>query len=143
MNILTLKEKFLSSLNLWFNNRVNEMVKDNPALTVPAVYIKRGCHNIINKYEGKISEGVDNVALFLADENGDINPNTLFTDAMEMFNSMEETAFDMGFVKGVMGKGKVAITLPDNILMNLIFGNKKTITFSGEDFMELKSLLTT
>ena len=55
MNISTLKEKFLSSLDLWFNNRVNEMVKDNPALTVPAVYIKRGCHNIINKYEGKIS----------------------------------------------------------------------------------------
>ena len=51
MNIPTLKEKFLSSLDSWFNNRVNEMVKDNPTLTVPAVYIKRGCHNIINKYD--------------------------------------------------------------------------------------------
>lgn len=39
MNIPTLKEKFLSSLDSWFNNRVNEMVKDNPTLTVPAVYI--------------------------------------------------------------------------------------------------------
>ena len=41
MNIPTLKEKFLSSLDLWFNERVDEMVKDNPALTVPSVYIKR------------------------------------------------------------------------------------------------------
>ena len=38
MNIPTLKEKFLSSLDLWFNERVDEMVKDNKFLEYALVH---------------------------------------------------------------------------------------------------------
>ena len=141
MNIPALKDKFLDSLDLWLEERVDDMLKDNAAMAIPAVYIKRGCHNIINKYEGKISDGIDKAALFLADENGNIDANTLFKDAMELFKGMEEMPFDLGLVDGVIGNGKVAINLPDNILMSILFGNKKTITFDENDFLELKSLL--
>lgn len=141
MNIPALKDKFLDSLDLWLEERVDDMLKDNAAMAIPAVYIKRGCHNIINKYEGKISDGIDKAALFLADENGNIDANTLFKDAMELFKGMEEMSFDLGLVDGVIGKGNVAINLPDNILMSILFGNKKTITFNENDFLELKSLL--
>lgn len=141
MNIPTLKEKMLSSLDTWFKGRVDEMVGDNPALAVSSVYIKRGCHNLLNKYEGKISQSIDNVALFLADENGDINTNTLFTDVMEIFKGLEDSTFDIGLVQGVVGKGRISITLPDNLFTNIIFGNKKTITFNENDFLELKALL--
>lgn len=140
MNIPTLKEKMLSSLDTWLKGRVDEMVSDNPALSLPSVYIKRGCHNILNKYEGKISQSIDNAALFLADENGDINTNTLFADSMEIFKGLEDNTFDIGLVQGVVGKGRISITLPDNIFTNIIFGNKKTITFNENDFLELKSL---
>lgn len=136
-----LKDKFLDSLDLWLEERVDDMLKDNAAMAIPAVYIKRGCNNIINKYEGKISDGIDKAALFLADENGNIDANTLFKDAMELFKGMEEMPFDLGLIDGVIGKGKVAINLPDNILMSILFGNKKTITFNENDFLELKSLL--
>ena len=141
MNIPTLKEKFLDSLDLWLEERIDDMIKENASLAIPSVYLKRGCHNIINKYEGKISEGIDNVALFLTDENGDINTKTVFEDIMKMFSTMEESTFDLGIVKGVVGKGKVSFTLPDNILTNVIFGSEKAITFNNEDFMELKDLL--
>lgn len=141
MNIPSLKEKMLSSLDTWFKGRVDEMVGDNPTLAVSSVYIKRGCHNLLNKYEGKISQSIDNAALFLADENGDINTNTLFTDVMEIFKGLEDSTFDIGLVQGVVGKGKISITLPDNIFTNIIFGNKKTITFNEKDFLELKALL--
>lgn len=141
MNIPSLKEKMLSSLDTWFKGRVDEMVGDNPTLAVSSVYIKRGCHNLLNKYEGKISQSIDNAALFLADENGDINTNTLFTDVMEIFKGLEDSTFDIGLVQGVVGKGRISITLPDNIFTNIIFGNKKTITFNENDFLELKALL--
>lgn len=143
MNLPTLKEKFLNSLGLWLNERIDSMVKENPALAVPSVYIKRGCHNIIKKFEKKINDGVDNAALFLADEDGNINTDTLFTDVMGILEKMEESTFDTGLIRGVIGKGKIAITLPNNIIMNMIFGDKNTIMFSSEDFLELKSLLTT
>lgn len=141
MNIPALKEKILSSLDTWFKERVDEMVGDNSTLAVSSVYIKRGCHNILNKYEGKISQSIDNAALFLADENGDINTNTLFADVMELFKGLEDNTFDIGLVQGVVGKGRISITLPDNLFTNIIFGNKKTITFNENDFLELKALL--
>lgn len=141
MNIETLKEKFLGSIDLWLEARINDMLKENPALAVPSVYIKRGCHNIINKYKGKISKGIDNAALFFADEEGNINMDTLFADAMELFKSMEDSPFDMGMLKGSIGNGRIAITLPENIFTNIIFGSNKTIVFNGDDFLELKNLL--
>lgn len=141
MNIPTLKDKILDSIDLWLEERIDDMINDNASLAIPSVYLKRGCHNIINKYEGKISDAIDKAALFLTDENGNINANTLFEDVMKMFTAMEETTFDLGMVKGVAGKGKVSFTLPNNILTNIVFGSEKAITFNEKDFMELKDLL--
>lgn len=141
MNIPTLKDKILDSLDLWLEERIDDMIKDNTSLAIPSVYLKRGCHNIINKYEGKISEGIDNAALFLTDENGNIDAKTVFEDIMKIFSSMEETSFDLGNIKGIVGKGKVSLTLPDNILTNIVFGSNKAITFNEDDFLELKDLL--
>lgn len=141
MNIPTLKDKILDSLDLWLEERIDDMIKDNTSLAIPSVYLKRGCHNIINKYEGKISEGIDNAALFLTDENGNIDAKTVFEDIMKIFSSMEETSFDLGIIKGIVGKGKLSLTLPDNILTNIVFGSNKAITFNKDDFLELKDLL--
>ena len=60
---------------------------------------------------------------------------------MKIFSSMEETSFDIGIIKGMVGKGKVSLTLPDNILTNIVFGSNKAITFNEDDFLELKDLL--
>lgn len=141
MNIPTLKDKILDSLDLWLEERIDDMIKDNTSLAIPSVYLKRGCHNIINKYEGKISEGIDNAALFFTDENGNIDAKTVFEDIMKIFSSMEETSFDLGIIKGIVGKGKVSLTLPDNILTNIVFGSNKAITLNENDFLELKDLL--
>lgn len=141
MKVEALKEKFLGGIELWLEGRVDEMLSTNPALAIPSIYMKRGCHNIIKKYKCKIEDGIDDVALFIADENGEINGDTLFADAMELFKNMEEKPFDVGFLDGTIGKGKVSITLPDNVLTDIIFGSKKTLTFDERDFSELKSLL--
>ena len=143
MNVQRFKEKVLGSLDKWVKGRIDAMVSSNPSLALPSTYIKRGCHNILNKYEDKIGEGIDTASLFLADENGNISVSSLFTDAMAIFKGMEETPFDLDLVKGTIGQGKVSITLPDNIMMNIIFGSKKTITFDESDFMELKTMITT
>lgn len=66
---------------------------------------------------------------------------TVFEDIMKIFSSMEETSFDLGIIKGIVGKGKLSLTLPDNILTNIVFGSNKAITFNEDDFLELKDLL--
>lgn len=142
MKVEALKEKFLDNIELWLEERIDEMLKDNPALAIPSVYMKRGCHNILKRYKDNIGDSIDKASLFLADEEGNIDANTLFEDALGVFKGMEESPFDIGFIKGTVGKGKVAINLPDNnIFINILFGSKKTITFDCDDFLELKTLL--
>ena len=53
MKIEALKEKLMSSVDLWADAQIDDMVKGNPMLAIPSVYIKRAAHNIIAKNKGK------------------------------------------------------------------------------------------
>ena len=142
MNVTELKEKLLTSLDLWADARISEMVKENPALAIPSVYMKRASHNIIAKNKDKWGKSIDNATLFIADENGNIDADTIFTDLMQMLESISNYEFDLGFVNGRIDGGILTIDLPDNIITNILFGSKKSISFTKTDFDELKSLIT-
>ena len=142
MNVTELKEKLLTSLDLWADARISDMVKGNPALAIPSVYMKRASHNIIAKNKDSLGKSIDNATLFIADENGNIDADTIFTDLMQMLESISNYEFDLGFVKGRIDGGTLSIDLPDNIITNILFGSKKSISFTKTDFEELKSLIT-
>lgn len=141
MNVTELKDKLLTSLDLWADARISDMVKENPALAIPSVYMKRASHNIIAKNKDSWGKSIDNATLFIADEDGNIDADTIFTDLMQMLESISNYEFDLGFVKGRIDGGTLAIDLPDNILTNIVFGSKKAITLNENDFLELKDLL--
>ena len=142
MNVTELKEKLLTSLDLWADARISEMVKENPALAIPSVYMKRASHNIIAKNKDSWCKSIDNATLFIADENGNIDADTIFEDIMQMLESISNYEFDLGFVKGRIDGGTLSIDLPDNIITTILFGSKKSISFTKNDFEELKSLIT-
>ena len=142
MNVTELKEKLLTSLDLWADARISDMVKGNPALAIPSVYMKRASHNIIAKNKDSFGKSIDNATLFIADENGNIDADTIFTDLMQMLESISNYEFDLGFIKGRIDGGTLSIDLPDNIITNILFGSKKSISFTKTDFDELKSLIT-
>ena len=142
MKIEALKEKLMSSVDLWADAQIDDMVKGNPMLAIPSVYIKRAAHNIIAKNKGKWSEKIDNAALFIADENGIVDAGTVFDDMMQMLKAIDDYQFDIGIIHGHIGGGMISIDLPDNIAMTLLFGSKRNINITTEDFAELRSLLT-
>lgn len=142
MKIEALKEKLMSSVDLWADAQIDDMVKGNPMLAIPSVYIKRAAHNIIAKNKGKWSEQIDNAALFIADENGIVDAGTVFDDMMQMLKAIDDYQFDIGIIHGHIGGGMISIDLPDNIAMTLLFGSKRSINITTEDFSELRSLLT-
>lgn len=143
MNIPELKEKLLTSLDLWADARISDMVKDNPALAIPSVYMKRAAHNVIAKNKESWGKSIDNATLFIADEDGNIDADTIFSDLMQMLENISNYEFDLGFIKGRINDGAVSIDLPDNIITTILFGSKKSISFTKSDFEELKSLITT
>ena len=142
MNVKELKEKLLTSLDLWADARISDMVKETPALAIPSVYMKRASHNIIAKNKDSLGKSIDNATLFIADENGNIDADTIFEDLMQMFESISNYEFDLGLVKGRIDGGTLSIDLPDNIITTILFGSKKIISFTKTDFEELKSLIT-
>ena len=142
MNVTELKEKLLTSLDLWADARISDMVKETPALAIPSVYMKRASHNIIAKNKDSLGKSIDNATLFISDENGNIDADTIFEDLIQMLESISNYEFDLGFVKGRIDGGTLSIDLPDNIITTILFGSKKSISFTKTDFEELKSLIT-
>nr|DAN06900.1 MAG TPA: hypothetical protein [Bacteriophage sp.] len=142
MNITELKEKLLTSLDLWADARISDMVKENPALAIPSVYMKRAAHNIIAKNKDSWGKSIDNATLFIADEDGNIDADTIFSDLMQMLENISNYEFDFGIIKGRIDSGALVIDLPDNIITTIFFGSKKSISFTKDDFEELRSLIT-
>lgn len=141
MNITELKEKLLESVDVWADARIDDMVKGNPMLAIPSAYMKRAAHNIISKNKDKWDKSIDNATLFLADENGNIDADTIFTDAMQMLKVVENYHFDFGIIHGHIDNGTISIDLPDNPFIAILFGSKRSINFTEEDFVELKDLI--
>lgn len=142
MNVTELKEKLLTSLDLWADARIDDMVKANQMLAIPSVYMKRAAHNIIAKHKDSWGKSIDNATLFIADEDGNIDADTIFTDLMQMLENISNYEFDLGFIKGRIDGGVLSIDLPDNIITTILFGSKKSISFTKDDFEELRSLVT-
>lgn len=142
MNVTELKEKLLTSLDLWADARISDMVKENPALAIPSVYMKRASHNIIAKNKDSWGKSIDNATLFIADEDGNIDADTIFSDLMQMLENISNYEFDLGVIKGRIDGGALIIDLPDNIITTILFGSKKSISFTKNDFEELRSLIT-
>lgn len=142
MNITELKEKLLTSVDLWADARIDDMIKGNPMLAIPSVYMKRAAHNIIAKNKDSWGKSIDNATLFIADEDGNIDADTIFSDLMQMLENISNYEFDFGIIKGRINSGALVIDLPDNIITTIFFGSKKSISFTKDDFEELRSLIT-
>ena len=142
MNVTELKEKLLESVDVWADARIDDMVKASPMLAIPSVYMKRAAHNIIAKNKDKWGKSIDNTTLFIADENGEIDADTIFSDMMQMLKSVNDYHFDFGIIHGKIDNGIVSINLPDNPFVAILFGSKRSINFTEEDFVELKDLIT-
>lgn len=141
--LLDLKNKTIDSLEVWIDGRIDDFVAQNPNLKIASVYMKRGAKNYLARERGKIENVIDNAALFICDEQGNIDTDMLFKDMMTMFREMDETPFGKGLVQGTVGKGIIRLKLPDNPIFNLMFGNTGAIKITEADFLELKELFNT
>lgn len=141
MNITELKKKLLDSADFWVEQRIDDLVERNPRMSVASVYLKRGARNWLSNERDTISKAMDGVSLFIADGDGNVNTDTLFEDLLSLFTAMEEMPYDYGMVSGTIGKGKIRIDIPDNILTNILFGNSDAVTITSDDIKELKELI--
>lgn len=138
--LIGFKDKAINSLEVWINGRIDDFVSQNPNMKVASVYMKRGAKNYLARERGKIEKTIDNAALFICDEEGNIDSDMLLNDMLTMFKEMDEIPFGKSIIQGTIGKGTIRFNLPDNPVFNLMFGNTGAIKITEADFLELKEL---
>lgn len=136
-----LKRTIVPAVLEWGGSRIDGLAARNPRLHIASVYMKRGLRNMVERKRADIERGIDALAVFASDENGEITPGTIAEDLMTLFKEMEEKPFDFGIIRGTVGKGAVKVSIPDNILTNLLFGDGESLTLTTEDFYELVELI--
>lgn len=127
----------------WALSVVDNMTAGKPKMQVAAVYMKNGIRNYIRWKSDELGSAIDGLAMFLGDEDGNIDFDKLTSDAISIIDEIDEQPFSMGFLGGTIGKGKIRIAIPDNILTRAVFGDTGAIALDASDIKSLFSLIDT
>lgn len=145
MNIYTegaaMKKKVADAIEEWALEIVDGFTSGNPRMTMTGVYIKNGIRNYRKREEAKWDKMIDDAALFIADEKGEVDMDKVFKDAMQYLNEVEEMPISLGLFDGSIGKGTIKIHIPDNMLMRLLFGENSALILREADFKALKEMM--
>ena len=145
MNIYTegaaMKKKVADAIEEWALEIVDGFTSGNHRMTMTGVYIKNGIRNYRKREEAKWDKMIDDAALFIADEKGEVDMDKVFKDAMQYLNDVEEMPISLGLFDGTIGKGTIKIHIPDNMLMRLLFGENSALILREADFKALKDMM--
>ena len=139
-NIDAFKTDILGGLHRWLDSMVNELCDGNRMPMVLAPYLKRGINNAMIRYDAKLQSYIDTAAMFIADENGNIDSRNFITDMVQMFRSMPQRGTQIGGMRITYGEGTIEAQLPDNWLTRML-GDVGTIRITAEDIDRLASEL--
>lgn len=133
--------KITDSIEKWGCVKVDQLVSSHPQLRPMQSYLKRGLHNFMVAKEEDLCKMWENVSLFIADENGNIDSKVMLDDMLTMFADMDIRQVSLGLFDVEFGKGCVKINLPHSIWSDLLFGNLGEIKITSSDLLELKNLI--
>lgn len=132
------KEHLLKALDGWTAEMVDMMGEKNPGVKSMSVYLKRGVHNMLHEEAEEVEEMLNNLALFIVDENGNYNLSKFVDDVAEMITGMDEMPYELGILKGTIGGGKVRVVIPENFLTRIMFGDTGAVCISMDDVRRMK-----
>ena len=139
-NIDAFKTYMLGGLHRWLDSMVNELCDGNRMPMALAPYLKRGINNAMHRCDAKLQSYIDTAAMFIADENGNIDSRNFITDMVQMFRSMPQRGTQIGGMRITYGEGTIEAQLPDNWLTRML-GDVGTIRITAEDIDRLASEL--
>lgn len=135
------KKLIMDAFEEWALGIVDGFTANNPKMMMAGVYVKNGIRNYRKREEERIGEMIDDAALFIADEHGNVNVDKLAQDAIRFLQDADEIPYELGFIKGTIGKGAIRLHLPDNWLMRMVLGDKGCLAIKDTDIMKLAKMM--
>jgi hypothetical protein len=133
-----MKTDMISAFCVWAESKLDELFGKG---SMTATYMKRGLANYVKKNDEAVSSAMDTLAMFVADENGEIDTDVLFDDMLRAFRQSERHETTVGGMKVEYGEGEVVVHVPHGIMYDMVFGRYGTIRITADDIQEVKKLL--
>lgn len=136
-----LKADISNALRQWSEDKIESLCANYPHLRPMSVYLRRGVTNYLSHIDSQIDSAVDMLLLFVADDEGVINTDTLINDAVEMFKLSDIHETNIGIFNLTYGAGEILLSLLRNPILDIFIGNLGQIKLTAEDLLEMKNYL--
>lgn len=130
------KGELKTAIQSWGNSKIDELFKNSISRT----FAKNGLNNMLNRYDASMNKGIDMLWMFIADENGAVDSDVLVDNVIAMLKEMDLKEYNIMGLNMIVGKGEVAVEMPNNIFFDMLVGCSK-IRFTSNDINEFKNLL--
>jgi hypothetical protein len=135
-DIAAFKGNIKTAVQMW----TSDLVDDLFASPVRRRNIKRFIGNWLDFQDERINKMLDNVVLVGLDKDGNIDAGLIIDEAAALFKEFDYHAALWGCEVDV-SNGKAVVSLPDNMVSYLLFGNKSGFSFTEQDILKLKDYL--
>ena len=135
-DVAAFKGDLKTAVQMWSNDLVDELF----ASPVRRRNVKRFIGNWLDFQDEIINKWLDNVVLVGLDKDGNINSDLIIEAAAALFKEFDYHTTLWGCNIDV-SSGKAVVSLPDNMMTYLLFGNKSGFSFSEQDILKLKDYL--
>lgn len=131
------KGQLKSTLQQWGNSKIEEIFPNKPQMKA---FAKNGLNNIMARMDAKLNKYIDGLVLFVGNEDGVIDTDTMVDMAVEVFKEVEPHRYQFEFMDIEVGRGKVVFNLPQNFMFDLLLGKSGNITMTVDDILEMKEM---
>ena len=135
-DIAAFKGNIKTAVQMW----TSDLVDDLFASPVRRRNIKRFIGNWLDFQDERINKMLDNVVLVGLDKDGNIDAGLIIDEAAAVFKEFDYHTALWGCEFDV-SNGKAVVSLPDNMVSYLLFGNKSGFSFTEQDILKLKDYL--
>ena len=137
-----LKTDVANALKHWSESKIDALTLKHPHLKPMSVYLRRGVANYLERIDEQVDSAVDMLLLFVADDAGNIDTNTLIEDAVEMFKLSDIHETKLGIFDLTYGAGEIVLSVPRNPILDIFTGNLGQIKITSDDLLEMRNYLS-
>ena len=135
-DIAAFKGNLKTAIQMWSSDLVDEILSS----PVRRRNIKRYIENWLDFQDERINKLLDNVVLIGLDKDGNINSDLIVDEMAALFKEFDYHSSVWGCNIDI-SNGKAVISLPDNMVSYLLFGNKGGFSFNEQDIIKLKDYI--
>lgn len=132
------KGEVKSAMQVWGNTKIDVLFQNKAAART---FMKNGLNNMMSRFDEKINNYIDYLFLFVADENGMVDSDTMIDTMASLFKEMQPRKYPMGFADVSVGNGELVVQLPHNLFLEMLVGDLGKVTLTTDDLLEFKNLL--